>query len=77
MATKKKYDYRLVEIDGSWTAEITRRKTARETMVSKSQSGFASEEEAKAWAEPELKSFLEMLAKRNKRDAASRANSSK
>lgn len=76
MATKKKFDYRLVESEGTWTAEITRRKTARETIVSKSQSDLATEEAAKTWAETELKVLVEALAARNKRDAANRTKPS-
>ncbi len=69
MSKGKKFDYRVVQNESTWTAEITRRKTSRETLVSKSQEGFASEAEAESWAKEELKSFLENLAKRNKQRA--------
>lgn len=72
MSTNKKYDYRVTKGKTDWTAEIIRRVTSKKTSVSKSQDGFASEADARAWGEKELKSFLENLAERNKRDAAQR-----
>jgi len=70
MTTNKKYDFRAVQNKSDWTAEITRRASSKKTIVSKSQDGFATEAEAKAWGETELASFLENLTKRNKRDFA-------
>jgi len=70
MTTNKKYDYRVVKGKTDWTAEIVRRVTSKKTNVSKSQDGFASEAEAKAWGEKELPAFLENLTKRNKQDFA-------
>ena len=67
MAKCKKYDFNLVLVDGSWTAEIVRKITSKKTVVSKSQAGFASEEEAKIWAETELKGFLQNQIERNAR----------
>jgi hypothetical protein len=67
MTKGKKFDFRVEQDNSTWTAQIVRRKTARETIVSKSQDGFATEEEATQWAQTELKSFLENLVKRNKR----------
>jgi hypothetical protein len=61
----KKFDLRVTEKEGSWTAEIVRRKTAKELIVSKQQDGFTSEAEAQSWGENELKGFLATLAKRN------------
>ena len=68
MTTNKKYDYRVVQGKTDWITEITRRVTSKKTLVSKSQDGFATEADAKAWGEKELTSFLENLTKRNKRD---------
>ncbi len=68
MTTNKKYDYRVVQGKKHWIVEITRRVTSKKTVVSKSQDGFATEADAKAWGEKELVSFLENLTKRNKRD---------
>ena len=67
MSNSKKFDIRLLEENGQWTAQITRRKTARETIVSKSETGFDSEAKAQAWADEELKGFLATIAARNKR----------
>jgi len=66
MAKGKKYDYRATQDDGGvWTAEITRRVTSRKTVVSKSQGGFATESEALAWGEEEIKSFVQSLVEQN------------
>lgn len=62
----KKYDYRVVQHDGCWKAEITRRASAKKTVVTKSQDGFATEADAQAWAQSELKSLLKTLAERAK-----------
>lgn len=69
MTQSKKYDYRVTQDKKTWTAEIIRRASSKKSVVSKSQDGFATEAEAKAWGEAELKSFLENLVKRNKRDS--------
>ncbi len=68
MTTNKKYDYRVVQGKTHWITEIIRRVTAKKTVVSTSQDGFATEADAKAWGEKKLASFLENLTKRNKRD---------
>jgi hypothetical protein len=72
MTTHKKYDCRITQEGTSWTAEIIRRVTSKRTAVSKSQDGFATEAEAQVWGEKELKSFLDNLADRNKRDSEQR-----
>ena len=72
MTKGKKFDYRVVQDNACWTAEIVRRKTARETVVSKSQGGFTSEADAQEWGQKELKVFLQNLVERNKRRANQR-----
>lgn len=72
MATGKKYDYRVAKNRKNWKAEIIRQVTSRKTVVSKRKTGFATESEAKQWAETELKSFIENLSKRNERRAKQR-----
>jgi len=67
MATSKKFDIRLIEENATWTAQITRRVTARKTIVSKAQDGFTSEAEAQAWADEEFKTFVKVSQERNKR----------
>lgn len=67
MATSKKYSSKITQENDTWTAQILRRKTARETLVSKSQDGFATEAAANEWAETELVSYLKSLNERNKR----------
>ncbi|WP_339617329.1 DUF3622 domain-containing protein [uncultured Gilvimarinus sp.] len=58
MATGKKFDYQITEVDGTWRAELTRRASARKTVISKTQEGFNTEAEAVTWAETELKALL-------------------
>ena len=69
MTQTKKYDCRIVQGKDGWSAEIIRRVTTKKTAVSKTQDGFATEAEAQAWGEKELKSFLASLTERNKRDS--------
>ena len=66
MAKGKKYDYRVVHNESTWTAEITRRMTSKKTVVSKSQDGFATESEAREWGAKELEVFAKNLNARNK-----------
>ena len=74
MAKGKKSDYRAIQDEGgiTWTAEITRRVTSRETVVSKSQGGFATESEALAWGEEKIKSFVQHLVEQNAQRAEER-----
>ena len=65
----KKYEIYTSQEDSGWTAGINRRVTARKTSVTKSQSGFASEAEAMAWAETELAALLKVQVERNQRHA--------
>lgn len=61
MAKSKKYGFLIEQDNNGWTAVITRRVTSRTTVVSKTQSDFASEAEAQAWAESEVANFLKKL----------------
>ncbi len=72
MATGKKFNYRLVEKRNGWAAEIIRQISARRTTISKRETGFASEEEAKVWAEKTLVEFAQNQVERNKRKAEQR-----
>jgi len=67
MAKNKKFDIVLIEEGASWTAQITRRVTARKTIVSKAQDGFASESDAQTWADEQLEVFVKTIAQRNQR----------
>ena len=67
MTKGKKYCYRVLQDDTHWATEIVRRVSARKTVVSKHQGGFATESEAQQWGESELKLFLNNLQERNKR----------
>ncbi|MCE9677649.1 DUF3622 domain-containing protein [Shewanella sp. AS1] len=73
MTQQKKYGLRVSEDNGSWTAQIIRRMTARKNVVTKTQAGFASEAEATSWGEQALKELLENLMVRNERRAKQRA----
>lgn len=68
----KKYDFQLIEKRNGWAAEIVRQITSRRTIVSKRQLGFATEAEAKEWAEKELVEFQKIQSERNKRRSASK-----
>ncbi len=72
MAKSKKYDYRVIPAKSGWAVEILRRVTAKESVVSKFKDGFVCENEAQAWGEEALKSFLSSLSERNKRRAVRR-----
>lgn len=72
MTKGKKYDYRIKQDNDGWAVEIIRRKTAKETVVSKSQSGFSSELAAQEWGQTELETFLQNLSERNKLRAEKR-----
>ena len=67
MIKGKKYDFRINQMDASWTVEIIRKVTSKKTIVSKRQSGFTSEAEAQEWGQKELKAFLQNLHEQNKR----------
>ena len=53
-----KFNLRVVQGENGWTAEIFRKKTAKEMIVTKKQDGFSTEDEASVWGEAELKSFV-------------------
>lgn len=72
MAKGKKYDYQVVAEGETWSVKILRQASARRIVVSKRQDGFATEDEAKAWGEAELKQFMEQQIERNKRKAERR-----
>tara|TARA_R110001606_G_scaffold353382_1_gene503884 strand:- start:624 stop:845 length:222 start_codon:yes stop_codon:yes gene_type:complete len=68
MSINKRYNSQVSkdETSGLWRAEILRRASSKRNVVSKTQDGFATEEEANKWAEAELVEFL-ALNERNKR----------
>ena len=68
MSINKRYNSQVSKDDtsGLWRAEILRRASSKRNVVSKTQDGFATEEEANKWAEAELVEFL-ALNERNKR----------
>lgn len=67
-----KYSVRVAAADdesGTWTSEIVRQVSRKNTVVSKQQTGFASEAEAQSWGAETLKEFLKVEAKRKERRA--------
>ena len=70
-----KFNYRVVQKNTSWTAEIIRKATANKTVVSTKKGDFATEEEAETWAKSKLESFVKEL--NEKRLKASEAKSAK
>lgn len=63
MKQSKKYDYRVLQDNDAWTAEVIRRVTSRVTVVSKGKGGFATEAEAQAWGQAEVEAFLKKTNK--------------
>ena len=59
MTQSKKYDYRVLQNNASWTTEIIRRASSKTSIVTKSQSGFTTESEAQAWGQSEVKMLLQ------------------
>lgn len=64
----KKYEISISQDDSTWAASILRKVSSKKTNVTKAQAGFATEAEAKEWADTELKTLLAVLVKRNKAD---------
>ncbi|PCI70311.1 MAG: pressure-regulated protein [Piscirickettsiaceae bacterium] len=73
MAISKKYDYQTSQQKDTWTAEIIRRASKKNTVVSKKQDGFKTEAAANEWAEKELLTFTIKQSEQNKRRAAKRS----
>jgi len=67
MTSGKKYQFKAIQKESTWTGQIIRRVSSKRSMVSKRQEGFASEAEAIAWGEIELKAFLVKQGERNTR----------
>lgn len=72
MNQSKKYGFRTSQEKDNWRAEITRRASAKKTIVSKKQDGFKTEAEAAEWAEKELLAFTAKQSAQNKRHAEKR-----
>ncbi|MBI3187418.1 MAG: DUF3622 domain-containing protein [Gammaproteobacteria bacterium] len=62
MMQSKKYDYQVAQSKDGWVTQITRKITSKKIHVTKSQDGFASESEARAWGENEVKVLLQNFA---------------
>lgn len=73
MTQQKKFDYQIKQDANTWSAEITRRVSARRSNVSKQQDGFATEALAIEWAEKELEGFLTKQKEANARKSERRA----
>jgi len=66
MTTTKRYDFRLLQKDDLWSAEIVRRVSVEKMVVSKHQDGFATEADAQTWATNEIAQFLKKYKEKNK-----------
>jgi len=75
MSQSKQYSTAISQQDSSWTAEIIRRASAKKNIVSKSQAGFKTEKEAKAWGEEQLALFTITQSEQNKRRSEKRIKS--
>jgi hypothetical protein len=67
MASSTKYSVILEEDENIWTSNVVRRASRKELIVSKTETGFKTEEEAQAWGDKALKEFVEQQGVRNKR----------
>lgn len=72
MTQQKKFDYQIKQDANTWSAEITRRVSARRSSVSKQQDGFETEALAIEWATAELAGFLEKQKQANARKSERR-----
>jgi len=72
MSQSKKYDFSLSQEQDTWNAAIVRRASAKKTVITKTQSNFKTEAEAKKWAEDELVLFTAKQSAQNKRRAEKR-----
>ena len=73
MTQQKKFDYTIKQDANTWSAEITRRVSARRSSISKQQDGFATEALAIEWATAELAGFLEKQKQANARKSERRS----
>jgi hypothetical protein len=73
MTQQKKFDYQIKQDANTWSAEITRRVSARRSSISKQKDGFATEALAIEWATAELDGFLEKQKQANARKSSRRA----
>lgn len=62
MSHSKQYSLQVSNGGDSWTAEVSRKISAQRSTITKTQSGFASEQEAQAWGEAFIKELLEKFA---------------
>lgn len=67
MASSTKYSVIVEEDENIWTSNVVRRASRKEIIVSKTETGFKTEEEAQAWGDEALKEFVEQQGVRNKR----------
>jgi len=72
MASSTKYSVLVEEDENIWTANVVRRASRKEQIVSKTETGFKTEKEAQAWGDKALKEFIEQQGVRNKRHNAKR-----
>ncbi len=72
--SRKKYGaVVLCDADGTWLAQVVRRRTSRGTVVERERKGFDGEEAAQAWASAQLAEYRVQRKERSARRAASRA----
>ena len=73
MKESKKYSIRTSQEKDTWSAEVIRRASAKNTIVTKTQAGFKTEAEATEWAEKELVLFTAKQSEQNKRRGQKRS----
>ena len=74
-----KYEFQVTQDKDGWGAQVTRKVTSKKTHITKRQSGFASEAEARAWGENEVNVLLQnfKLSEQKKRRARKDAQRSR
>ncbi|ORU92419.1 MAG: pressure-regulated protein [Cycloclasticus sp. symbiont of Bathymodiolus heckerae] len=72
MTQNKKYSIAVSKEKSRWKAEIIRRASAKNNVVSKTQAGFKTKKEAIAWAEEQLALFTTTQSEQNKRRSEKR-----
>ena len=72
MTKSRKYDYKIEQSDDTWSVQIIRKASKKNSVVSKEQGGFTNVKEAKAWAEEQLLEFSSTMAKSNQRHGEQR-----
>ncbi len=74
MSNGKKYGaHAMPGPSGTWSGRVVRHRTSRGTVIERERNGFASRDEAQAWAVEQLAIYLAQRKERNARNNANRS----